>query len=439
MPFLSQANRLLSLCAALGMSAAGPLAAQAPQSPMELNRAGRWAQAAEAARSILANPATSTTERCEARTHVVSALARLGRADEAKAEAATFERECASLPANHWTRRQMARTGIAGIRVDTLVAAPVRRPTVVRPAPDDDWRTASPAALGMDTTALAAHRDLCERSGADACVVVHKGALVQEWYGPYYTEPMMAMSSTKSVTGLLAGMLVGDGKLSADDPVARYIPRWRAGAEAGVTVRHLLTMTSGLPDFPADAREVGSVTDKETFVFGLPLATRPGEAWAYSNDGAFLLSPLLDRAAGEPVEDYAVRRLFAPLGMRRTRLHVYPEEQAWTHADMETTPRDLARVGQLMLDGGRWGGKQVVPEAWVRASVQPSQRVNPQYGLLWWLDVPGGFASRGYLDTSMYVFPAQELVVVRMQARRVPGAADYERTALGLFARMTQR
>jgi CubicO group peptidase (beta-lactamase class C family) len=106
---------------------------------------------------------------------------------------------------------------------------------------------------------------------------------------------------------------------------------------------------------------------------------------------------------------------------------------------METTPRDLARVGQLMLDGGRWHGKQVVPEAWVRASVQPSQRVNPEYGLLWWLDVPGGFASRGYLNTSMYVFPARELVVVRMQARPVPGAADYERTALGLFARMTRR
>lgn len=261
----------------------------------------------------------------------------------------------------------MARAGVGGIRADTL-AAPVRptasRTAAVRAASDDDWRTASPAALGMDTSALAAHRDLCQRSGADACVVVHKGAVVQEWYGPGYAEPMTAMSSTKSVTGLLSGMLVGDGKLSADDPVGRYIPRWRAGAEAGVTVRHLLTMTSGLPDFPAGAREVGTVTDKEGFAFALPLATRPGEAWAYSNDGAFLLSPLLDRAAGEPVGDYAARRLFAPLGMRRTRLHVYPEGQAWTHADMETTARDLARLGQLMLNGGRWDGKQVVPEAW---------------------------------------------------------------------------
>lgn len=430
MPFQSQANRLFSLCAALGMSA-GTVAAQ---SPMELNRAGRWAQAAEAARTIIANPGTSAADRCEARTHVVSALARLGRADEARAEAATFGRDCASLPADHWTRREIARAA-GGAPAPARPAT--NRPAAV-PAPDDDWRTASPAALGMDTAALAAHRALCERSGADACVVVHKGALVQEWYGPRYTEPMMAMSSTKSVTGLLAGMLVGDGRLSADDPVSRYIPRWRAGAEGGVTVRHLLTMTSGLPDFPPGAREVSSARDKEAFVFGLPLSTRPGAAWAYSNDGAFLLSPLLDRAAGEPVEDYAARRLFAPLGMRRTRLHVYPKGQAWTHADMETTPRDLARVGQLMLNGGRWGGKQIVPEAWVRASVQPSQAVNPQYGLLWWLDVPGGFAARGYLDTNVYVFPARDLVVVRMQARPAPGAGRYEREALELFARMTR-
>jgi CubicO group peptidase (beta-lactamase class C family) len=417
--------RFLPLCAALGLAA--PLAAQAAD-PMALNRAGRWDEAAAAARAILAKPATPTGH-CEARSHLVSALSRLRRADEARVEAAAYDRACAALAADHWTRREVARA-----RTD-LAGEGAERSTT-RPAADD-WAVADPASLGMDTAALAAHRRLCEESGADACVVVHRGKLVQEWYGPRYAEPIGAMSSTKSVTGLLAGMLVADGKLSPEHPVSRYIPEWKAGAEAGVTVRQLLTMTSGLPDFPADAREVGSVTDKEAFAFGLPLATRPGEAWAYSNDGAFLLSPLLDRAAGEPIEEYARRRLFAPLGMRSTRLHVYPAGQAWTHADMQTTARDLARVGQLMLNGGRWGGARVVPEAWVRESVRPSQQLNPSYGLLWWLDVPGGYAARGYLDTDVYVLPGRELVVVRMQRRPVEGAARYEPAAHGLFARMT--
>lgn len=404
---------------------------------MALNRVGRWAEAAEVSRGILARPAATPTSHCEARTNLVSALSRLGRPDEAAAEIAGYERACAGLPAEHWTRGEVARARAALANGGASAQRTAGRPAFVRPAADD-WRVADPAALRMDTAALAAHRRLCQQSGADACVVVHRGALVDEWYGARYAEPIGAMSSTKSVTGLLAGMLVGDGKLSPEHPVSRYIPEWRAGAERGVTVRHLLTMTSGLPDFPPHAREVGSVSDKEAFAFGLGLVARPGAAWAYSNDGAFLLSPLLDRAAGEPVEDYARRRLFEPLGMRNTRLHVYPAGQAWTQGDMETTARDLARVGQLMLNGGRWGGVQIVPEAWVRESVRPSQPHNPRYGLLWWI-VPEGFAAFGYLDTNVYVFPGRELVVVRMQAKPLEGATRYEPAAFDLFARMTQK
>src|SRR5205823_1919979 len=73
----------------------------------------------------------------------------------------------------------------------------------------------------------------------------------------------------------------------------------------------------------------------------------PGTTWAYSNEGAQLLSPILDQAAGEPIQNYASRRLFEPLGMKSTRLHVYPDH-AWTYADMETTARDFARLGVLM-------------------------------------------------------------------------------------------
>lgn len=420
--------RLVPLCTAFGATA---LAAQSPD-PMALNRAGRWAEAAEASRGILAKPAATPTSHCEARSSVVSALSRLRRYDEARMEIAGYERACAAIPADHWTRAAVARARA------TSGGARAQGTPPAAPAAADDWAVADPAALRMDMAALAAHRRLCVESGADACVVVHRGSLVDEWYGPRYAEPIGAMSSTKSVTGLLAGMLVGDGKLSPDHPVSRYIPEWRAGGEGGVTVRHLLTMTSGLPDFPPEAREVGSVTDKEAFALGLGLVARPGAAWAYSNDGAFLLSPLLDRAAGEPIEDYARRRLFEPVGMRNTRLHVYPKGQAWTHADMQTTARDLARVGQLMLNGGRWGGVQIVPEAWVRESTRPSQQHNPRYGLLWWL-VPGGYAAFGYLDTNVYVFPERDLVVVRMQSKPVPAAAPYEPAAYDLFARMTRK
>jgi CubicO group peptidase (beta-lactamase class C family) len=119
--------------------------------------------------------------------------------------------------------------------------------------------------------------------------------------------------------------------------------------------------------------------------------------------------------------------------MRNTRLHVYPEGRTWTHATMWTTPRDLARIGQLMLQRGRRGGEQLVPEAWIEASVQPSQDLQSDYGLLWWLDVPGGFAARGAYETNLYVLPDRDLVVVRMQGGPREGAVPYEPAAFGLF------
>ena len=281
---------------------------------------------------------------------------------------------------------------------------------------------------------LTAHEALCQRTGADACLVIHHDRIVQEWYSTRYTTPMYAMSSTKSVAGLLTGMLIDDGRLqSADASVCSLIATWCSGRRANVTVRHLLTMTSGLPMMQDSS--VGFVRDKNAYVLHLVPTSEPGTTWAYSNEGAQLLSPILDRAAGEPIQDYAQRRLFAPLGMDSTRLHVYPDH-AWTYADMETTARDFARLGVLMLHQGRWNGRQIVSSAWVARSTRPSQSLNPRYGLLWWIDPEiRGYAAHGHLDTDLHVIPDLDLVIVRMQSKPVAGVAEgeYEREGLKLF------
>jgi CubicO group peptidase (beta-lactamase class C family) len=164
-------------------------------------------------------------------------------------------------------------------------------------------------------------------------------------------------------------------------------------------------------------------TDKNDFVLKLPLTYKPGERWEYSNEGVQLLSPLLDKAAGRPIQEYARDRLFKPVGMSRTRLKETAQGHAWTYADAETTLRNFARIGILMLNKGRWGDTQVVPEKWVRESTQPCPQ-NKSYGYLWWLlDDPPGFATKGYKDTNCYVFPSLDLVVARMQNSPVPEGA----------------
>jgi CubicO group peptidase (beta-lactamase class C family) len=302
-------------------------------------------------------------------------------------------------------------------------------------ANDGFWQTSSPREDSeLNADALKAHQALCQRTGADACLVIHHDRIVQEWYSTRYTTPMYAMSSTKSVAGLLTGMLIDDGRLhSADVSVCSLIAAWCSGRRANVTVRHLLSMTSGLPMMPDSS--VGSVSDKNAYVMRLVPTSEPGTSWAYSNEGAQLLSPILDRAAGEPIQDYARRRLFAPLGMDSTRLHVYPNH-AWTYADMETTARDFARLGVLMLHQGKWNGRRIVSSAWVARSTRPSQSLNARYGLLWWIDPEiRGYAAHGFLDTDLHVIPDLDLVIVRMQAKPVAGVAagEYEREGLKLF------
>lgn len=397
----------------------------------ELNRAGQWNAAAELAAEHLASVAADRSrERCELMYNLAYARTRLGQFHAARSALASFARECFGLPDGHWLKREVGR-----LRAEIGDSGE-------RSGPDDDafWKTVDPASVGLDAEVVEEHRALCEQTGADACLLVFRGAIVQEWTSAHYREPMMAMSVTKSITGLLVGMLVDDGRIpNIDQRVCTYIAQWCAGTRGRVTLRHLLSMTSGLPRMWRSG--VGHVSDKNTFVIGLEPTDEPGAKWAYSNEGVQLLSPVLDSAAGEPIQDYARKRLFEPLGMYKTQLQVDERGHAWTYADMLTTPRDLARIGLLMLNRGMWEGHRIISEEWIKRSTTPSQALNPAYGLLWWLhDEPRGYAGEGYLDTDLHVFPDLGLVAVRMQAQeagRAPGRT-YEREALRLFRRMVR-
>jgi len=395
---------------------------------MELNRSGKWEQAAQLAlRFIDAKPEKSMGERCQALYSLIYSQTRLGQIAQAKSDIITFDQKCANVASNSWVSTEVAK--LREELASQKTGAPVKN--------DGFWQTADPASLGIDVAALENHRQLCQRSSADACLVIRRGKIVQEYYSQAYRLPMPAMSSTKSITGILVGMLIDDGKIkSIDEPVCAYISEWCAEPRGKVTIGHLLAMTSGLPR--VFEKGVGNVSDKNAFVIKQPLATEPGAKWAYSNEGTQLLSPILDKAAGEPIQDYARRRLFEPLGMMETHLYLDSRKHAWTYADMQTSARDFARIGILMLNKGVWGKQRIVSAKWVEQSTKPSQDLNPGYGLLWWLyEKPAGYGAQGYLETNLYVFPEQELVIARMQAKPVKSAIPYGNEALTIFSQLT--
>ena len=287
------------------------------------------------------------------------------------------------------------------------------------------WPVVSADSLGLDAEALEAHRRLCEESEASGCLVAYRGEIVQEWYAADFpAEPVMmqpwigSRSSVKSVAGIITGMLISDGRIGGvDDPVSGYIPTWSAGVEAGVTIRHLLTMTSGVARNPEGRRGPGVVAARNTtaFVLQLALQDQPGERWNYSNEGAQLLSPILEKAAGMPLASYVRERLFDAIGMETSRMLVDEYYNTVLIGGMQTRLREFARIGQLVANRGTWNGREIVPTEWIDEMLTPVPQ-NPYYGYLWWIDEEAGAVSAaGTFDQVIYVLPEEDLVAVRLQ------------------------
>jgi CubicO group peptidase (beta-lactamase class C family) len=145
------------------------------------------------------------------------------------------------------------------------------------------------------------------------------------------------------------------------------------------------------------------------------MAAAPGAAFNYSSGVSHLLSAIIQEATGMRTFSFAREYLFEPLGISRVHWPSDPHGIAFGGGGLWLTPRDMARFGQLYLQGGVWGGKQVVPAEWVEASI--SRQVNahgaaPYYGYQWWVRSSGTYAAHGYRGKRIFVIPDLEMVVV---------------------------
>ncbi len=377
------------------------------------NQVGQHASAASAAESILHQGIGSNEQRCDLWLHLAFARHRLGRVDASQAFD-QFGTAAKQLRQDHhliW-ETQLVRQSLG---LPPLPGFTNNAKTFSPPSSDDYWHVVEPSSVGLGTKTLATLRRLAEQSGTDGLLVTRSGKIAFEYYSPLYREPMRTMSSCKSITGLLAGMLIARGKLGLDDPVGKYLPGWRDGMRGKVTVRHLLTMTAGLPR----RSDVAHQPDESwnDYAMRQRITRDPGSAWEYSNEGVQLLSPILEQAAGMPLSEFAEQELFARIGADNTHMRRL-KGATNTFADTETTLREFARFGELVRNRGVWpGGGEVIPESWLDAMTTPCREAS-NYGYLWWIEPDGrGYSMRGYLTTNVWVFPSLDIVVARVQQR----------------------
>lgn len=345
----------------------------------------------------------------------------------------------------------------------------VTLPTVAPPEPEPDVFPGRSWARGSVEGADFGRLDRTLQQTGSTCVsVVRDGRLVHDesWAGTDARTPRKIYSITKSLTSILIGMAADRGALSLDDRASEQVDEWRSGLAGEISVRDLLSMTSGRHyDDATDSRMIRSEADKTTFSVGLPQDAKPGDRWVYDNSAVQTLESVLDDLGEEDdVTALAQRHLLGPLGMRHT---TWPRDAAGngtTYSGVESTCQDLARVGLLMLREGTWRDRKLLSSDYVaEATGEPSSSLNSAYGLLWWLNAKGrvvevlrqagyptdkapyegrlapdvpddAFWAYGYGDEYVAVVPSENLVAVRLGARpATPDALSFNVFTAGVL------
>ncbi len=262
-----------------------------------------------------------------------------------------------------------------------------------------------------------------------------------QYHGRDYRHP--AKSITKSVTSALIGIALAQGRIeSLQTGLPALFPQYphlaaHDSPKRQITLEQLLTMTAGFqwdeftPGYNSSDKMVAS-PDWIEHVLDLPLAHAIGERWTYNSGCSMLLSDILARAVGRPVDEFAREVLFEPIGVENYNWSIGKKGVINTGWGLAMSRRDLARIGVLYLNEGRWGERQIVPADWVRESTRPQvlgvdDYFPYAYGYHWWrlqdpeptvamLAVNDAFFALGFGGQFVFVVPHLELVVVSTAA-----------------------
>lgn len=354
-------------------------------------------------------------------------------------------------------------------------------PEAARPIDMHDVRTVPPTPLPYDLATMARLADtvrtILDRAVADsafpgafAVVGTRRGVAVQYGAGRLDWGPSQLpdentiwdLASLTKVVGTASAVmqLAAEGRVELDAPVQRYLPRWTGPGKQLVTVRHLLTHSSGLPAWRPLHKETTTPAAALALVYATGLDTVAGARYLYSDLGAILLGQIVEGVSGAPLDAYLERHVFGPLGMRDTRYRPDPRQLAriaptevdpWRgrklrgevddenafalggvagHAGLFSTGHDLARFARMYLSGGTLGDTRVLDAALVRQFTARQDSAISHRALGWetpsgqnsagHLMSPSAFGHTGFTGTSLWVDPANDVFIILLTNRVNP-------------------
>ncbi|MEY4356867.1 MAG: hypothetical protein RL469_193, partial [Pseudomonadota bacterium] len=268
------------------------------------------------------------------------------------------------------------------------------------------------------------------RQNTAGLVIVQDGKIRLERYGLGFDADgrWTSFSVAKSFTSTLVGAAIQDGYISSlEDKVSRYIPDLRGSAYDDVTIRQLLTMSSGVrwnedyEDPNADvakfnnAKPDAGVDATVSYMRKLPRAHPPGEVWHYDTGETNLIGVLVSSATKKSLASYLEERIWHPAGMASTATWLQGKTgHEIAGCCLQAATRDYARLGMFVLANGNVGGRQIVPPDWFDQATRKQKDIGQPgrgYGFQWWTYDDGSFAAQGIYGQGIFIDPQRRLVI----------------------------
>ena len=295
--------------------------------------------------------------------------------------------------------------------------------------PTSSWETASPESQGVDSELLVKMLDTIWKKYIyiDSVLVIRNGYILLDAYNyPFDSNTRHNIySCTKSISSALIGIAIDKGYIkNINQPLINFFPKYATknlnDEKKAITLKHLLTMTSGL--YCRDSHlyrwrglmQMRFSKDWIKFMFDLPMAEEPGTYFEYCNGVSFLLSAILQKQTGENALSFAEKNLLGPLGITNVRWPSNPQGITIGYGELQMRPRDMAKVGFLYLNNGVWDGQQIISSQWIKESTSKhiDATLVPGYGYQWWIVNPDIYTAIGHQGQYIMVVPKKNLVAV---------------------------